>query len=612
MAVNKLQFIFDFVTGKNKPKEDLKKTEKQAKKTNKSIKKIGRSLKALGSGTRSLLGGLVSLKGAAVGFAAAFAGAKVISLANEQEDAINSLNVALKTAGSFSEAASRDMQKFASSLQQTTKFGDETILKAQGLLVSLSGLSGEGLKTATKAALDMSSALGVSLESAMTLVGKAAVGEIGSLSRYGIIVKRGSDNADTFQKVLTTLNTKFGGAAAGQLKTFSGATQQAANSFGDLLEEIGFLITKNPLVISAVNQFQTIFTEMGASINTNRDSIIKFVNTGLISLIKGLAEVSGAVGPFATAMEISFDVVKIAARTMALGVITPLALIEKGINAFTNSSSLIPERFRTDFTAAQELMAEFSESIVQDMDDIKTSFDAPFNTEAVEARLTSLAESLEAESKIRKKAAAKDIKTTTKKVKKLSALERSLTDTSTKGLTDMFSFEKGVSKDRSANLKSTLGTMASLQSSGNKTLFAIGKASGIATATVDGIVAVQKALASGLFPLNIAFAAIIGTATALNIAKIAGSKPPGMNHGGILGGNNSIGDQTLFNGNAGEAVLTQGQQKEFINLANGDGGESSAIQQLAEAIQQQPTVVEIDGFELARALKVQNELGFVS
>jgi hypothetical protein len=43
-------------------------------------------------------------------------------------------------------------------------------------------------------------------------------------------------------------------------------------------------------------------------------------------------------------------------------------------------------------------------------------------------------------------------------------------------------------------------------------------------ATIDGIAAVQKALASAPPPWNFALAGLVGTATAVNIAKIAGTQ----------------------------------------------------------------------------------------
>lgn len=77
-------------------------------------------------------------------------------------------------------------------------------------------------------------------------------------------------------------------------------------------------------------------------------------------------------------------------------------------------------------------------------------------------------------------------------------------------------------QQRLANAQSFFGDLATLSTSSNKTLAAIGKAAAIAQATIDGILAVQKALASAPPPLNFVLAAAAGVAAAVNVAKIAG------------------------------------------------------------------------------------------
>ncbi|WP_047711304.1 phage tail length tape measure family protein [Pseudomonas lactis] len=76
------------------------------------------------------------------------------------------------------------------------------------------------------------------------------------------------------------------------------------------------------------------------------------------------------------------------------------------------------------------------------------------------------------------------------------------------------------------------GNMASLSQSGNKKLAAIGKAAAIVQATMDGYLAVQKALSAFPPPFNFAAAAAVGVATAANVANIAGI---GFSAGGYTG-----------------------------------------------------------------------------
>jgi tape measure domain-containing protein len=80
---------------------------------------------------------------------------------------------------------------------------------------------------------------------------------------------------------------------------------------------------------------------------------------------------------------------------------------------------------------------------------------------------------------------------------------------------------------RFANEQQFFSSLATLSNSSNKKLAAIGKAAAIAQATIDGIVAVQKALASAPPPYNYALAAAVGVAAAANVAKIAGYEQGG-------------------------------------------------------------------------------------
>lgn len=90
-----------------------------------------------------------------------------------------------------------------------------------------------------------------------------------------------------------------------------------------------------------------------------------------------------------------------------------------------------------------------------------------------------------------------------------------------------------IQQERLQNTQNFFGALATLQNSSNKTLGAIGKAAAIAQATIDGYLAVQKALASAPPPWNFAMAAVVGVVTAANIANIAGIKFAG---GGLVRG----------------------------------------------------------------------------
>lgn len=83
------------------------------------------------------------------------------------------------------------------------------------------------------------------------------------------------------------------------------------------------------------------------------------------------------------------------------------------------------------------------------------------------------------------------------------------------------------SEQRLAGAQSYFGALSSLAGSENKKLAAIGKAAAMAQATIDGVLAVQKALASAPPPLNFALAGAVGAVAAVNVAKIAGFEKGG-------------------------------------------------------------------------------------
>lgn len=134
--------------------------------------------------------------------------------------------------------------------------------------------------------------------------------------------------------------------------------------------------------------------------------------------------------------------------------------------------------------------------------------------------------------------------------------------------------EAKFNKTRQENFKDTMNTIATLSQSGNKELAAIGKAAAITNATIDGYAAVQKALASAPPPFNFALAALVGAASAANVAKIAGV---GLKSGitevprSAGGGNN--GDNFPAVLQAGERVVdSQTNQDLKAFLANQNGG----------------------------------------
>lgn len=196
-----------------------------------------------------------------------------INEASQEFDAMNELNFSLAQNGNFSKAASESLSNFATSLQKTTRFSDDAVLSGMALLETLGGLKEQGLKRATIAATDMASALHMDLISAMTLVGKAAQGEISTFSRYGLKIKEGSTNAETFANTLQMIEQRMGGRATADVNTYSGSITLLSNSYKNLLGELGNFIVKSPLVVAFSKEMTRVLNSASDSIGAKSSNL---------------------------------------------------------------------------------------------------------------------------------------------------------------------------------------------------------------------------------------------------------------------------------------------------------------------------------------------------
>lgn len=198
------------------------------------------------------LNGAMDKMGRAVGLAsAAYFGTKglinafssAIELAGIQEQAEKQLETAL---GGTSQA----LLNQASALQQVTTFGDEATIQQQAFLASL-GFSEDKIMDIIPVAMDLATATGMTLESAVRNTAKTFSGLAGEL---GEMVPQLRDltaeemKAGDAVKIMADL---FGGQATAQAETMAGALEQAQNASGDLAEAIGAKLSPLVKVLAA-------------------------------------------------------------------------------------------------------------------------------------------------------------------------------------------------------------------------------------------------------------------------------------------------------------------------------------------------------------------------
>lgn len=172
-------------------------------------------------------------------------------------------------------------------------------------------------------------------------------------------------------------------------------------------------------------------------------------------------------------------------------------------------------------------------------------------------------------------------------------------------------FEDQTQKERVASLQGTLGTISTLQQSGNKEAFAIGKAAALAQHAVNIPKAISNALGSAPPPFNFVLAGLVGAAMAVQGAKIASAKPPAFQDGGIVPGTSFSGDNVLARVNSGELILNRAQQGSVAAQLEANEGLVGEIQSLRSDLMNQPVIVQVDSVEIARANRNAQNDGFV-
>jgi hypothetical protein len=146
-----------------------------------------------------------------------FAFEKFPKLADTNVDALNRLNTAL-------------MKK--------TRFDDDAIASAQGLLASFQ-LTGKQITDLTPLLLDYAARTGRDLPSAAEALGKAMLGQGRALKEVGIDFEDAGSLAGNFDQIMAGLREQVGGFAEKDADTAAGKLEMLRNRFGEVQERVG-------------------------------------------------------------------------------------------------------------------------------------------------------------------------------------------------------------------------------------------------------------------------------------------------------------------------------------------------------------------------------------
>ena len=251
------------LVGKNEVQKGLKDVQTQTKQVEKGFVSLGGIVRSLGP--------------IATAFGAAFSFKQAINEAIESEKAVRKLNIAMAQTGEFTLEASEQMQALADSLQKTSEFEDDVIIGQLALAKAFGQTNDQAQKT-VKTAVDLSAAMGISLESAVQLLNKGFSGQLGMLSKIIPETKNLSKEMLQSGSHVDLIAKKFDGFAQKSLGTVGGQLNQISKDFGSLLEEFGKLITGSDFVVESLGKISEALRFLTGLIPKAKDGFTSFVD----------------------------------------------------------------------------------------------------------------------------------------------------------------------------------------------------------------------------------------------------------------------------------------------------------------------------------------------
>ncbi|MBM3548923.1 MAG: hypothetical protein FJX54_18425 [Alphaproteobacteria bacterium] len=246
--------------------------ERALKRIDDAAKPASRSLQAVDAAAGSVRGSLESaasrlgpvgaaltrlgpaglVAGAALG-AIAFGLKTSLEAAAEAEASYRRLEAVLKATGDASGLTAGALAEFAEGMEESTMASAEAVMDAAAVLATFRSVAGDTFTRALRLAQDLAAVFGQDLRSSAVQLGKALedpVEGLNALRRVGIsftqsqreviatLVETGR-TAEAQQVILDALERQVGGAGAAEASGLSGAANRLADSWGNLLKEIG-------------------------------------------------------------------------------------------------------------------------------------------------------------------------------------------------------------------------------------------------------------------------------------------------------------------------------------------------------------------------------------
>lgn len=182
-------------------------------------------------------------------------GTKGVEAFGQQENAIVGLQFSLNN----NEKSLRNLIEVAGELQSKSIFGDELIMESMRFL-ALQGLNEQQIIDTTKAAIELSSKMGIDLNTATQQLAQTWEGSIGRLGRFDNDLKSLTKEQLLNGKAVDIINEKYSGLSETLSNTTLNTMTKLKNVIGDIWEAVGQFL--NPVLKPLIDLMLAVSTEV--------------------------------------------------------------------------------------------------------------------------------------------------------------------------------------------------------------------------------------------------------------------------------------------------------------------------------------------------------------
>ena len=241
----------------------------------------------------------------------------------------------LSMVGVNAEASMPKIQKLADAIARKSKFDDEAIKTAVTMGYQLGGTS-DKMEGLTKAAVGLSSRLGMDVPQSMRMLMRASQGNTMFFRRMGVEIDMTKSKAQQFQQILEFAK-KGEMMAEGETKTLAGSLGMVKKAFGEVLESFGEGISRSVSFTSAIQDLSNWFWGLKEKIDKLIESgkFTEWVDTIVGGFRYMVADIKAGFSLIALPLRAFIDVLMAAFNLLGAALVEPIK------SAFTVTGGII-------------------------------------------------------------------------------------------------------------------------------------------------------------------------------------------------------------------------------------------------------------------------------